>query len=54
MARMEQYVNNSECIQLDIDEVQECSLSTLEYADVKKILRKCVKRRQHNFLKSSR
>ena len=34
-------VNNSECTQLDIDEVEECSLG-LQYADVdaKKILRK--------------
>ena len=41
MARMEQYANNSECIQLDIDEVEECS-SCLEYADVdvKMIFRK--------------
>ena len=41
MARMEQYVNNSECIQLDIDEVEECSLGP-QYGDVdvKKILRR--------------
>ena len=41
MARMLQYVNNSECVQLDIDEVEECSLGP-EYADVdvKQILRK--------------
>ena len=32
-ARMEQYVNNSERIQLDIEEVEECSLG-LEYADI--------------------
>ena len=30
---VEQYVNNSECIQLDIDEVDECSLGP-KYADV--------------------
>ena len=41
MARMEQYVNNSECIHLDIDEVEECSMGP-EYADVdvKKNLRR--------------
>ena len=33
MARMEQHVNNSECFQLDIDEVEECSLAP-EHADV--------------------
>ena len=45
MARMEQYVNNSERIQLDIDEVEECSLGA-EYADVdvKQILRKATRR----------
>ena len=50
MARMEQYVNNSECVQLDIDEVEECSLGP-EYADVdvKQILRKGDKRRQNIF-----
>ena len=31
--RREQYVNNSECKQLDIDEVEECSLGP-EYADI--------------------
>ena len=41
---MEQYVNNSECIQLDIDEVEECSLG-LEYADIDG---------KQTFLKSSR
>ena len=30
---MEQYVNNSECFQLGIDEVEECSLGP-EYADI--------------------
>ena len=30
---MEQYVNNSECKQLNIDEVEECSLGP-EYADI--------------------
>ena len=30
---MEQYVNNSECKQLDVGEVEECSLG-LEHADV--------------------
>ena len=50
VARMEQYVNNSECIKLDIDEVEECSLGP-EWAnvDVKKILKKGVKRRQKHF-----
>ena len=33
MARMDQYVDNSECIQLDIDEVEEYSLVP-EYADI--------------------
>ena len=33
VARMEQYVNNSECKQLDRDEVEECSLGP-EYADI--------------------
>ena len=44
MARMEQHVNNSECIQLDIDEVEECSFSP-EYADVvvKEIFRKATR-----------
>ena len=49
-ARMEQYVNNSECIQLDIDEVEECSLGP-EYADidVKKILRKATREGRNIF-----
>ena len=33
MARMEQYVHNSECTPLDIDEVAECSVGP-EYGDV--------------------
>ena len=41
IAMMEQYVNNSECKQLDIDEVEECSLGP-EYVDIDltQILRK--------------
>ena len=44
MARMEQYVNKSECIQLDTDEVEECSLGP-ECADVgvKQILGKATR-----------
>ena len=47
IARMEQYVNNSDCIKVDTDEVEECSLG-LEYSDVhvKHIFKKCDKRRQ--------
>ena len=33
IARMKQYVDNSECKQLDTDEVEECSLGP-EYADI--------------------
>ena len=33
IARMEQYVNNSDVLKLDIDEVEECSLGP-EYSDV--------------------
>ena len=44
MARMQQWVNNSECVQLDNDGVEECSLG-LEYADVdvKQILNKATR-----------
>ena len=44
IAIMEQCVNNSECIQLDIDEVEECSLGP-KYAnvDVKQILREATR-----------
>ena len=54
IARMEQYVNNSECFKLEIAEVEECSLGS-EYADVdvKQISRKATKEGRH-FLKSSR
>ena len=50
IARMEQCVNNSECIQRDIEDVEECSLGP-ECADidVKKIFKKCDKRRQEQF-----
>ena len=49
-ARTEQYVNNSECIQLDKDEVGECSLG-LECADddVKKIFRLASRKVQKAF-----
>ena len=49
-ARMEQYVNNSECIQLDIDEVEEYSLGP-EYADidVKQISRKATREDRNIF-----
>ena len=45
-------MNNSECIQLDVDELEECSLGP-EYAgiDVKKILRKAT-REAETFSKS--
>ena len=44
LGRMQRYANNSEFVQLDIDEVEECSLG-LEYADVdvKQILRKATR-----------
>ena len=48
--RTEQYVNNSECIQLGIDEVEACSLGP-EYADidVKQILRKATREGRNIF-----
>ena len=48
VARIEQYVNNSDCRKLDIDEVEEHSLGP-EYSDVdvKHIFKKCGKRRQN-------
>ena len=54
VARMEQYVNNSECLQFEKDDVEECSLG-LEYADihVKQIFRTVI-REGRKFLKSSR
>ena len=49
MARVEEYVNNGGCIQLDIDEVEECSLGPENAdVDVKKILTNGVKIRQTN------
>ena len=50
IARMEQYVNNSDCIKLEIDEVEDCSLG-LEYSgvDVKHILRNATREGRNMF-----
>ena len=50
IARMEHYVNNSDCIKLEIDEVEDYSLG-LEYSDVdvKHILRNTTREDKKNF-----
>ena len=55
MPTMEQYVNNSECIHLDTDEVEECSLGP-EYADVdvKQFLRKAKVKEEGEHLVASK